>query len=458
MSLYALLRSSKTPPTEELIEESLAGNLCRYTGKPCSCGSKTVHDVDTNDQSVDGTRYKPLFNSEVDGSTYTDKELIFPPELLRRKLTPLNLSGLGGLKWYRPLTIRDVLELKEKYPNVKLLVGNTQVGIEMRLKRIPYKVLISVAHVPELNILNVKDDGIEIGSAMEKIWPYLAFALVMCLIISNVAADHDSCGRDPPPPYYYASPPPLPYVYPSPPPPPLYRVEVQSGGSFKCLVLPKMAKIWPHLAFALVWCLIINIVSADDKPYGDPPPLLSLPPPPYFYASLAPAPYEYESPPSPEYYSPPPYYYASPAPAPYEYESPPSPEYYSPSPSPSYVYKSQTLMPYEYKSPTPSPYMYKSPPPPPYEYKSPPPPPYVYKSPPPPPYKYKSPPPPPYEYKSPPPPPYIYKSPPPPPYKYKSPPPPPYVYKSPPPPPYVYESPPSPPYTYKSQPPPPYYK
>ncbi|KAL4612205.1 hypothetical protein ACB092_08G181900 [Castanea dentata] len=204
MSMYALLRSCQTPPSEELIEECLAGNLCRCTGyrpivdafrvfaktndvlytdsslslqggdsicpstgKPCSCGS-SLSDRDTNKQSVTcGDRYEPVSYSEVDGSRYTDKELIFPPELLLRKSTYLKLSGFGGLKWYRPLRLQQVLELKMKYSDAKLLVGNTEVGIEMRLKRMQYKVLISITHVPELNVLSVKDDGLEIGSAVK---------------------------------------------------------------------------------------------------------------------------------------------------------------------------------------------------------------------------------------------------------------------------------------------------
>lgn len=205
MSMYALLRSCQTPPSEELIEECLAGNLCRCTGyrpivdafrvfaktndvlytdsslslqggdsicpstgKPCSCGSKSLSDRDTNKQSVTcGDRYEPVSYSEVDGSRYTDKELIFPPELLLRKSTYLKLSGFGVLKWYRPLRLQQVLELKMKYSDAKLLVGNTEVGIEMRLKRMQYKVLISITHVPELNVLSVKDDGLEIGSAVK---------------------------------------------------------------------------------------------------------------------------------------------------------------------------------------------------------------------------------------------------------------------------------------------------
>ncbi|KAK3205307.1 hypothetical protein Dsin_019353 [Dipteronia sinensis] len=205
MSMYALLRSSQILPTEEQIEESLSGNLCRCTGyrpivdafrvfsktnnalytnissqsleegefvcpstgKPCSCRQKTASDTDTCGEGVIcGKSYKPVSYSEIHGSTYTEKELIFPPELLLRKLYPLSLNGFGGLKWYRPLQLQHVLDLKEKYPDAKLLVGNTEVGIEVRLKRMNYRVFISVMHVPELNVLTVKDDGLEIGAAV----------------------------------------------------------------------------------------------------------------------------------------------------------------------------------------------------------------------------------------------------------------------------------------------------
>ncbi|GMH11486.1 hypothetical protein Nepgr_013327 [Nepenthes gracilis] len=205
MSMYALLRSSETPPTEEQIEESLAGNLCRCTGyrpildafrvfaktddtiytghslfghegnnficpsngKPCSCGLRsdtnggTAKQMDAYNESYECDSY-----NVIEGSRYTDKELIFPPELLLRKPTFLSLTGFGGLKWYRPWRLQHVLELKARHPEAKLVVGNTEVGIEMRLKRLQYQYLIYVAQVPELNIINIKDDGLEIGAAV----------------------------------------------------------------------------------------------------------------------------------------------------------------------------------------------------------------------------------------------------------------------------------------------------
>ncbi|KMS93918.1 hypothetical protein BVRB_026610, partial [Beta vulgaris subsp. vulgaris] len=141
--------------------------ICPSTGKPCSCGQKS--DGNTGDMKESGAcseRYKQLSYSDVDGSKYNDRELIFPPELLLRRSSFLSLSGFNGLKWYRPLSLQLLLESKSKYPDARLVIGNTEVGIEMRLKRMQYKALVSVAQVPELNILNVKDDGLDIGAAV----------------------------------------------------------------------------------------------------------------------------------------------------------------------------------------------------------------------------------------------------------------------------------------------------
>ncbi|KAH7665527.1 xanthine dehydrogenase/oxidase protein [Dioscorea alata] len=204
MSMYALLRSSKTPPSEEQIEEYISGNLCRCTGyraiidgfrvfskiddslytssfekghmdkfvcplsgKPCSCRATSGDGCGSSAVSIaHDHQQKPISYSDIDGSSYTEKELIFPPELLLRNSMPLHLYGSGGLQWYRPLRLEHVLNLKCRYPEAKLVVGNTEVGIEMKFKNAPYQVLISVTHVPELNKLSITDTGLEIGASV----------------------------------------------------------------------------------------------------------------------------------------------------------------------------------------------------------------------------------------------------------------------------------------------------
>ena len=51
----------------------------------------------------------------------------------------------------RPTSLKSLFQLKKSYPDAKLVVGNTEVGIEMKFKNAQYPVLIGVTHVPELN-------------------------------------------------------------------------------------------------------------------------------------------------------------------------------------------------------------------------------------------------------------------------------------------------------------------
>ncbi|XP_020697484.1 xanthine dehydrogenase-like isoform X2 [Dendrobium catenatum] len=201
MSMYALLRSNKVPPSEEQIEECLSGNLCRCTGyrpiidafrvfaktdnsvytksyptngeficpssgKPCSCREGKVHNSESSACGSTCGEHRPVSYNEIDGSLYKEKELIFPPELVLRNNLPLKLHGFGGIRWYRPLKLKHLLDLKSLYPAAKLVVGNTEVGIEVNFKNAQYPVLISVSHVPELNVLSIKENGLEIGSSV----------------------------------------------------------------------------------------------------------------------------------------------------------------------------------------------------------------------------------------------------------------------------------------------------
>lgn len=46
------------------------------------------------------------------------------------------------------------------------MVGNTEVGIEMKFMRRDYKVLIASTHVPELNTIAPETEGLRVGSAV----------------------------------------------------------------------------------------------------------------------------------------------------------------------------------------------------------------------------------------------------------------------------------------------------
>ncbi|POR34572.1 Xanthine dehydrogenase [Tolypocladium paradoxum] len=226
MSLYALLRNN-SEPTQHEIEEAFDGNLCRCTGyRPILDAAQTFsaeksEQVRTNgggcckengDGSAKGTngggcckengnapvREAPpeanggnggccmqiaggpanggccMQNMSLDDQPIKrftppgfieykpDTELIFPPALKKHEMQPLAF-GNKRKKWYRPVTLDQLLQIKSVHPQAKVIGGSTETQIEIRFKALQYPVSVYVGDIPELRQYEFKDDTVEVG-------------------------------------------------------------------------------------------------------------------------------------------------------------------------------------------------------------------------------------------------------------------------------------------------------
>lgn len=189
MSLYALLRNNESP-TEHDIEEAFDGNLCRCTGyrpildaaqtfsvKKSACGKSTANGgsgccMENSDGANGGGCCKtkdlddgqPIKRFTPPGfiEYNPDTQLIFPPTLKKHAFRPLSF-GNKRKRWYRPVTLEQLLEIKSVNPNAKIIGGSTETQIEIKFKALQYPVSVFVGDIPELRQYSFKDDHLEIG-------------------------------------------------------------------------------------------------------------------------------------------------------------------------------------------------------------------------------------------------------------------------------------------------------
>ncbi|KAI9933030.1 hypothetical protein MW887_009284 [Aspergillus wentii] len=187
MSLYALLRNNPRP-SEHAVEEAFDGNLCRCTGyRPIldaaqsfnasnSCGQSTANggggcckekqnggcckgSSGANDEQGVSAKFTP-----PDFIPYSpDTELIFPPHLTKYEFRPL-VFGNKRKKWYRPINLQQLLEIKSVHPSAKLIGGSTETQIEVKFKAMRYEASVYVGDIPELRQYSFHDDFLEIGA------------------------------------------------------------------------------------------------------------------------------------------------------------------------------------------------------------------------------------------------------------------------------------------------------
>lgn len=162
MSMYALIRS-KPKITMDDLEIALKGNLCRCTGyRPIIDGYRTFCAM-----GDDCCRNKPKESDEF--SPYNpSQEPIFPPELkLSNVLDEQSLIFKNSkVTWFRPVTLRELLELRKKIPKVKLLNGNTEIGLNIKMNRSHYPYLAQTSQITEMKEITTSDSGLKVGAAV----------------------------------------------------------------------------------------------------------------------------------------------------------------------------------------------------------------------------------------------------------------------------------------------------
>uniref|UniRef100_A0A671RAV7 Xanthine dehydrogenase/oxidase-like n=1 Tax=Sinocyclocheilus anshuiensis TaxID=1608454 RepID=A0A671RAV7_9TELE len=157
MSMYALLRNNPRPSMHE-IQEAFQGNLCRCTGyRPILEGYRTFTKVKEQ-------LSKACYNNN-NNNKYNIEKLYDQSDLSKQPQRELRFVGERVL-WIQPYSLKELLELKATYPNAKLVVGNTEVGIEMKFKNLLYPVILAPAYIPELNIIQHTQDGIQVGASV----------------------------------------------------------------------------------------------------------------------------------------------------------------------------------------------------------------------------------------------------------------------------------------------------
>ncbi|XP_008323589.1 xanthine dehydrogenase/oxidase [Cynoglossus semilaevis] len=185
MSMYALLRNNVIPKMSD-VEEAFQGNLCRCTGyRPIleayktftvegagCCGGKGRQNGccknGGNGVEEDTNESTSLFNAGEFAPLDPTQEVIFPPELV--SLSKSQSSGTLLFRgersvWLQPHSLDQFLQMKWKHPEARVVVGNTEVGIEVKFKNMLYPVILAPSHVPELNSVTHSESGIVFGAA-----------------------------------------------------------------------------------------------------------------------------------------------------------------------------------------------------------------------------------------------------------------------------------------------------
>ncbi len=145
MSMFAMFKNNKSI-NNEIINDSLSGNLCRCTGyRPIIDAAKSLNNL---------SRYD-----------HFDKDKFIILRLLK-KITKKNIEiASNNKKYFAPKTIKELKKILNKVKDAKLLSGGTDLSLEVTKKRKELEKIIYLGSIEELNFIKKYKNEIEIGAS-----------------------------------------------------------------------------------------------------------------------------------------------------------------------------------------------------------------------------------------------------------------------------------------------------
>jgi len=155
MSLFSVFKT-QSKPTRVQIDDALSGNLCRCTGyRPIVKAAELMYELPANDH--DWLR-QPASLDHADANRVARLQGI--------KRTKSLQVGSDGRRFFAPVSLDELVGLRQEFPEATLLAGGTDVGLWVtKQNRIPGN-MIYTACVPELLNIGISGDFIEVGAAV----------------------------------------------------------------------------------------------------------------------------------------------------------------------------------------------------------------------------------------------------------------------------------------------------